>query len=182
MKKRDWTIIKTILFSYLAISKMIYWVEVIAYTDSLAGVGSAVFERFVYRDIMIILLLACIYYFEHLVILKQKKWNNLMSQIIVILFGLVMFICIYTVYFTILYFVIVGNVNFMGILSNIVPLSTGYLILAAFLFIKEQFKEKEARAYAVDIQTVDVKLEVLKALLDDGVLTEEEFDRQKGKL
>ena len=161
---------------------MWYWLEVIAVADNITGVWSAVFERLIGRDIIIILLLVCVYCFEYLVIMRQNKWKGLMSQVIVILFGLVMFICIYTIYFIFLYFSFTGEINFWGIVASLLPWSLGYFICAAFIFIKEYFKKKEAYDYALEIQTADVKLELLKALLNDGVLTQEEFDEQKVKL
>ena len=181
-EKRDWTLIKSILFAYLLISKMWYWMEIIAHVDGFTGVGSAVLERLVNRDIVIILLLVCIYSFEHLIILKQKKWNSFLSQVVVVLFGFVMYIGIFSTYSVILSFISIGEINVGNIIANLLPMSFIYIIFATIIFMKVYFKKKEAYDYAVDIQTADIKLEVLNSLLEDGVLTQEEFDNQKAKL
>ena len=58
----------------------------------------------------------------------------------------------------------------------------GYLVIAVVLNIKYYFKSKVKPEYALTAQSTDDKLAMLKILLDDGVLTQEEFDGKKEML
>jgi hypothetical protein len=57
-----------------------------------------------------------------------------------------------------------------------------FFIIMAAMTAKEHFKKKEASKYALNIQSTDIKLEMLETLLDEGALSQEEFEKQKGKL
>ena len=181
--------IKQMLVAYLAISKATYWFNVIAVAEGFGGVGSAVLERLIERDIVIILFVIFLYAFEYMFVMKQKKWSGNLAQAILIGIGYVMFIVILFTYVLVLNLILLESFNvrsFLGMFFRVefINFSISYFVIAGFIWVKEFFKEKEAYAYAYElaIQNKDIKLETLKALLDDGVLSQEEFEIQKVKL
>ena len=119
--------------------------------------------------------------------MKQKKWTGNLAQIIIIAVGYVMNIFIAFIYFLVMDWISSETFNIWSLLEsfitdNLLDLSIIYFIIAGFILAKETFKKKEAYAYALDIQSYDIKLEMLKAMLDDGDITQEAFEKQKTKL
>ena len=175
------------VFAYLAISKAMYWFNIVAEAEGLDGVGSAVLDRLINQDIVIILFVIFIYTFEYMFVIKQKKWSGTLAQGILIGIGYVMFIVILFTYILVLNLTMLESFNlrsfFQGFFGgDLLTFSISYFVIAGYIFVKESFKKKEAYAYALDIQSKDIKLEMLKALLDDGILSQEDFDIQKVKL
>ena len=187
MKKDKGFPIKELVVAYLAISKAMYWIGIIAEAEGFHGMWSAVLERLLTRDIVTILLLISIYAFEYMYVMKQKRWSGNLAQAIIIGVGYVMFAVILFAYLLVLNVVLQDNFTLRSFVvvffsSDLLAMSISYFVIAAFIYGKESLKKKEAYAYAVEIQSDDIKLETLKALLDDGVLSQEEFEIQKVKL
>ena len=66
MKKGKWVQIKLILFTYLAISKIMYWFNTVTTLTQadIDGVGMAVLDRLVSHDLLIILCVTAYHFFE----------------------------------------------------------------------------------------------------------------------
>ena len=187
MKKEKGFPVKETVVAYLAISKAMYWINIITAADGLSGVWSAILERLLERDIVIVLFIISVYTFEYIFIMKRKKWSGNLAQVILIGIGYVMFVVILFVYLLLMNWIVQESFSLRSFLTGffgggLLSLSVSYIIIAGFIFGKESLKKKEAYAYALDIQSKDIKLETLKSLLDDGVLSQEEFDIQKAKL
>ena len=179
--------IKEMLLAYLAISKVVHWFNIIAVAEGIDGVWAAVLERLIQRDIVIILFLISVYAFEYMFIMKRKKWSGNLAQIILISIGYVMSVLILFAYALMLTLILQDLFNlreFIGVFfgGDLLTFSISYFVIAGFILGKESFKKKEACAYILDIQSKDIKLEMLKALLDGGVLSQEAFEKQKAKL
>ena len=170
------------LFSYLAISKMLYWINFIfaGYED----VWRVVLQRFLTQDILIIIVVVFIYFFEHKFVLKQKKLNSTLADIITAIGGYIIFFVVALIYVMIVDSQLPTPANIWLIITSdfMINLTVVYFIIFVALTMKERFKKKEAYNYAVDIQSMDIKMEMLKTLLDDGVLSQDEFDKQEAKL
>ena len=176
--------VKAMLFSYLAISKLLYWINIVSTTYSLDGVWRAVLQRLLYRDIVLIIVIVFIHLFEEKLVMKQKKQNGIIMRIISSIAAYVAFVAILTVY-TWVYNLIFSYPFSLG--SFLLSSAMRYWTIIFFavmcaMIAKEHFKKKEAAEYALEIQSTDIKLEMLKTLLDDGDISQEEFDKQKTKL
>ena len=187
MKKENGFPIKEMLVAYLAISKAVYWFNIITMAEGFGGVWSAVLERLIDRDIVIILFVISVYTFDYMFIMKQKKWSGNLAQAILVGIGYVVFAVIVSLYALVLNLIVQEVFNLWEFLRiffgrDFLIVSISYFVIAGFILAKESFKKKEAYAYALAIQSKDIKLEMLKALFDDGVLSQEEFDIQKVKL
>ena len=181
-KTRKWLPIKEMLFTYLAISKMMYWLNIVTEASGFDGVLHAVLERLINRDIVLILVIVFLYVLEHKFIMNQK-WNNFLAQVILIIVGYVLFSVILITYVWVLHLIFTTNFSirvFMG--SYLAGWTITYFVIAIAAAVQEHFKKKAASEYAIDIKSMNIKLEMLQALLNDGVLSQEEFDMQKVRL
>lgn len=188
-KKARWLPIKEILFTYLAISKIMYWFNtIVAMNQSdLGNVGEAVLMRFLNQDLMLIISVMAFFVLNQLIELKKSKYSTVLEYVVFYAIGYVVLVGIVFVYnlimiliFSAQYFSLGEFVR--GFISFMPSFTLGYLVVAAALEIKLYFKKKVKPAYVLSVQSTGDTLAMLKALLDDGVLTQEEFDCKKEKL
>ena len=183
MKKETKKSIKEILFTYLAISKLLYWINIATAADSFESVGRAVSQRLINRDIVLILVIVFIFLFEKKVVMKQKNREGILAQIILAVGGYIMFGVILVGYLWILS--LVFSVPFSAIdflRAEMISWTVIFFIIMGALIAKEHFKKKEAYEYALDVQSKNIKLEMLETLRDEKVLSQKQFDKQKEKL
>ena len=181
-KKRDLSSLKEMVFTYLAINKIMYWIGVASETDGLEGVGQAVLQRLLNRDIVLILVIVFMYIFEYKFVMKQKRWTGIFAQIIIGIVGYVVFSVILITYQWAIHLIFSAPFDIIAFLGTMPGWTAIFFIVMVVLMAKEHFKKKSASEYALDIQSTNIKLEMLEALLDDGALSQEEFDKQKDKL
>ena len=182
-KRRNWKPIKEMLIAYLAVSKILYWINIISATDNIEGMIHSVSQRLLEQDIVLILFIVFGYLFEAKLIWKQKKWNSVFTQIVLAVGSYVVFIIILTAYLRVMawIFPIPSGFGFFW-LNNILSWSITYFIIMIAMTLKQHFKKKEAAEYVLDVQSTSIKLEMLETLLADGVLSQDAFDKQKEKL
>jgi len=136
MKKRKWSGLKEGIILYLAISKILYWmnlVEEMAQSD-FEGVWLVVIDRILTRDLPIILVVAC------LVIIDMSKGNHYLKLAI----GYVVYVGILFVYLAATQWIFQGD-PMAGILlfrGSFVGFTIQYVIISAVLSLKEHFIEK----------------------------------------
>ena len=184
MKKENWSSIKEMVFAYLAISKMLYWISIIPTVNNLQGMGRVVLERLLERDFVLITFIVGIHFFEKKFILQQDRWRGVSGQIMLAISGYGMFTIILLTFIWGVGLILSTPVNMGELLSGpyMRNMTMIYFIIFGAMTVKEHFKKKEASEYALDIQSTNIKLEMLKTLLEDGALSQEEFDKQKVKL
>ncbi|MCL2415200.1 MAG: SHOCT domain-containing protein [Defluviitaleaceae bacterium] len=197
IKKEKWKPAMEILFTYLAISKIIYWynnVTAMGQGDILGAIQGFMI-RFVYNDLVIIIGVVFFYFLYKLLVFKKSRERTVLKSIIEgIIFYAVGFVVIAVV--SIVYSVMLAGIE--GVLSefnwsefnwnglwvsagNAVP---AYIVVCVVLVIKEYSKKKgkEIAECETDAQINDKKISMLESLLKDGVLTQEEFDDKKEKV
>ena len=187
MKNKSWiSPIKEILFMYLAASKIIYWMDVAVTADGLDNVWRTVLERLLYRDIGLILILVFMYMFEKVIILKQGKFRlrGVWPHVILAVCGYVVFVAIVTGYSWLFHLIYSEPFSlraflFSGFMFNGTII---FFVVTTALTVKDYFKQKSATEYALDIQSTDIKLEMLGTLLDDGVLSRDDYEEQRSKV
>ena len=179
-KKSKKSEIWAMLFAYLAVSKIFYWfnfIIVVASEGDLRTVGNALLTRLYTQDMLIILgilLVTCIEKFMLSKMSKRKKiWRQITEHIAIYLLmqGLVF------VYFWVMALILGLPLNWNWgealIFGSII-----YLIVVVVFEIKNFLKKKELTECA-PVLSADEKLAMLKALRDNGVFTQEEYDRKK---
>lgn len=183
VKKEKWLPIKEILFSYLAISKTVYWVDTISAMDQsdFGDMFSTVLVRLLNRDILLIMIVI-FFYFLNKFIEKKFQTGNVFKYTMYYIVGYVAMIGIFYIYTWILSWFFPLEFPSLGeTVSNSIG---GYAVIVVVLNIKYYFKEKEKDVFkdTPPVGTTDDNLAMLKALLEDGVLTQEEFDHKKVKV
>jgi len=174
MKKEKWSLIKEMLFTYLALSKIMSWTNTIN-TVNQSGLGSvreAVVARLLNQDLVLIATVIFFFFLDNRIQMKKSKYSNILKDIVIYVIGFVGLVGIILLY------------NWM--LSSPIPIASwgifirnlapSYLVIIVVFEIKSHLKEK---AKSLSFKNTDEKLSMLKALLNDGVLTQEEFDQKK---
>ena len=170
------------LFSYLVISKVLYYSDIITTAlneGGLSAMGETILSRFLARDILIILIILLTFNTEKFVTLTLSKYNKTVNPMIVHSIDYVLYMGVLAIYFwTMLFFGIFQNMNWLVffIYSSII-----YLAIVIAIEGKKYLKKKEMTAYTHVLNT-DEKLVMLKTLLDNSVLTQEEYERKKDEL
>lgn len=192
VKKGKWAAVKEILFTYLALSKIMYWMETVTVMNpvNLADAAQGVMMRFLGRDLMLIIGVTAFFFLDKVIALKKSKYSSILEHVIFYAVGYVVLMSITFVYMLGLNLVFLAQEfslgvfarEFTGFLPSSVPI---YIVVVIALNVKLYFKAKGKQTLAqaaLPNQSTEDKLTMLKALLDDGVLTQEEFDSKKEKL
>jgi len=180
MKK--WSPVKEILFSYLAISKILYWFNTATYMSQqdLGNVGVAILQRLLFQDFAIIMGVVIFFVLDRLIVFKKAKNSKILQQVIYYAIGYVAlagFVFIYSQILTLFFSVTVHSwVEF------IIYGTIGYLVVTVVLNLKHYFKEKLKPEYIPQLDSADKKTSMLKRLYEDGVLTQEEYENSKRRL
>ena len=185
MKKRNWLPFKQILFTYLAINKIIYWVGLLG--SDIDGLGRIVVDRLLNQDIVLIIIIVGLYFFEKKFVQMHDKLNRIYVDIVVAVVGYVMLSVTIILYSWVINLIFSAPFNLRTFLTSALVQNWTiiYIIVAVAMTIKEHIKRKTApddAFEALNIQCTNAKLEVLKTLLDTGVLSREEYDKQEAKL
>jgi len=167
--------IKEMFITYLAVSKVIYWIDTIMNPGyGWQDMANAFFMRMLERDFALIMVVILFYFIESYVMEKVRGSNIAKTLIIhsicyVSLIGLTyLYLWILSFFFTIEFPQLVEMMGFTLF---------GYVAAAVFLEIKERFKKNEIKSYMSND-----KLGMLEALRDEGILTQEEFEEKVNRL
>ena len=166
MKK--WSFAKEMLFTYLAINKILYWYGYVASLsqNNLSNVGQAILQRILSQDLIIIISLVFFYYFDKFLATKKSKLSDFRENVISYTVGYVVLMSFMILYTILIHLIMQEPIDYWGIL--ILYGTGGYITVAVVLYLKNYFKKKTA--------TPDEKLVMLTTLRDSGILTEEEFE------
>ena len=200
MKLKKWSPVKEILFIYLAINKIMYWFNLIIGMEeiSFAGGGVVILQRFITQDVAIIACIILMYYLDWRIKEKRTKYNIVVEHVILYSIGCLAFLGL--IFASNAFHLMVfhaGNYTwseYLGLfVENLMPFIIGYLTVSVGLEIKLYFKkagkktpEESLLAESLEelpkTQNIEEKLNMLKVLLKDGILNQEEFEDKKKKL
>ena len=167
------------LFSYLAISKIIYYFDITVsafFQGGLWAMGEAVLNRLITQDLLIILIILLTFNTEEFVSSKISKFSKTVNQVIVHVIDYVLYIGVLFAYFLLMNFF--GFFNNVSLRDNLIAFSVLYLVIVVIVEIKKYLKKKEMTKYTPTLSEYE-KLVMLKTLRDNGVLTQEEYDCKK---
>jgi len=180
--KSKWSPLKEILFTYLAISKVMYWFNTITYMNQqdFGNIWEAVLMRLLNHDLIIIIGVVIFYFLDKLVVFKKTKKNKILEHIIYYAIGYVIIVGITFIYIQITMLIFEFTVYSWS--GYIIYGTIGYIAVVVVLNIKHYSKEKLKPKYNQTLESEDDKLSVLKLLCEDGTLTQEEFENCKDRL
>jgi hypothetical protein len=189
MIKRKLFPIKEMLFTFLAINKILYWVETITEInpDGLGDVVEVVLMRLLNRDLILILGVVGFFLLDRLVESKKSKHSNILENVIFYAIGYVGLMVIVFIYNVVINLIFEAQDFSLGEFAraflDFLPSGTlGYLAVVVVMEIKQGFKSKEKKLSAPAAPNTDDKLAMLKVLLDHNILTQNEFDQKSAKL
>ena len=169
------TIFKEFLFAYLAVTKVMYWINTFAGLDGFGEFGAAFLDRMIGQDIVVIIILIAMYIMDER-FFRGKSDRDVVANIKLFSMGLIVFLGVVTSYTLIIGLFIEVNVNSWP--QFILEFSMGFAVIYAFVFLKDMVKKKQAEKYALDTSTDEAKIAMLKSLCEVGVLTQEECDEK----
>jgi len=173
--KKSWSPIKEMLFTYLAIIKILSWISTINTIDqsSVESVGEAIIARLLYQDIVLIVSVVFFYFLDKRTQLKKSRYSKVLEYIVFYVIGLVVLVGFVLVYNRVVF----GPIQVDSWIGYIGGYVLGYAAIVAVLNIKEYFKTKAKLEYDPVVQNTD-KFTMLKILYDGGILTKEEYEQK----
>ena len=149
MTKGKWSPIKEILFTYLAINKIMYWFYTVTAInqDGLRNVGQVVLMRLLNQDLLIILSVTGFYFFNKLLALKKSKYSSILEYVIFYVIGYVVlmgFVFIYSLTMGLIFAPqnFAWTVFVSDFISFLPTITLSYLVVAVALEIKLFFKQR----------------------------------------
>lgn len=146
-KKKSAFTFKELLFAYLAISKLMYWVNNISSigNEGFPAIANMVINRLLGQDIMVIWILIAMFLLEHYIRTHPAVKGGILTTILVYGIGYLIYVTSIILYTLFMIFVTDTVINdwFM----YIVNFSVFYIIACVFLHIKDRLKKKEAEMY-----------------------------------
>ena len=179
VKQAKWPVLKKMLFAYLAISKILYWINNVMRVaqNDFESVGRFVITRLLTLDIFIIACVVLAYFID-------KHVKNTIIQIVIAYAAFLGLIFIQGL--VIIHFFSAGEAVFQIIfgLEFFVNFTITFFVVGIVMTIKDHMKKVENDTYKPNPSLFSAADEIakLKILLDDEVITQEEFDFKKKEL
>jgi hypothetical protein len=191
MKKEKLFPIKEMLFTFLAINKILYWVDTITAInpDGIGDVIGVVLTRLLNQDLILIIGVVGFFFMDKRIESKKSKHSNIVETVIFYAIGYVGMMVIVLVHSVAINLIFAAQGFSLGEFAraflDFLPSGTlAYLAVVVVMEIKQSFKAKDKKkaANAIPVHSTDDKLAMLQVLLDNDVLTQEEFDSKSVKL
>ena len=174
-KKPMSKIVIEILLTYLAVSKVIYWVDVVLH----AGLGSwqsmlsNVLNRGLERDFPIIIVVILFFCIEEYI---MKKARGGKAYKIVLTHAICFITLIGMTYLYMFILSLFFEITFPSLLMLVPNMLVGYGVAAVVLELKDRFKKKQISEHLND------NLILCDKLREEGILTEEEYLAKKAMI
>ena len=176
-KKKSIFSLKELIVAYLAISKLMYWMNVIenlaGEQDGVTGVLWAFLQRFLVQDLLTIWILVAMFLIEHYISNHPAITKGWARHILVYGIGYVIYVLSIVGYMNLLALVIYVNISSWA--EFILGFSVFYIAACFFLSAKEHVKKKEAVEILQNDADAEKSKAMLSALLTRGILTQAEY-------
>ena len=155
MKKGKWSPVKEILFTYLAVNKIMYWFNTVAAMDQadFGNVSQAVIMRLINQDLLLIIGVVAFYILNKQIELQKSKYSGVLEYIIFYAAGYVILMGIVFAYNLAMNLIFLPESFHFGgfvreFISFLPSVTIGYIVVAFALEVKMYFKAKEKKASA----------------------------------
>lgn len=135
--------------------------------------GETLLTRLLTQDVLIILIVLLTFNTEQFVAAKISRYNKTVNQVVVHIIDYVLYMGVLLIYFWVMmFFDLTPDLSWTGI---IITSSGIYIVIVMAIETKKYLKKKEMTGHTHVLNT-DEKLAMLKTLLDNNVLTQDEYD------
>jgi len=181
-KKKPAFTFKELLFAYLAISKLMYWMNNIAAIqhEGLQGIGLMILNRLLIQDIMTIWILVAMALLTNYIDTHPAVTRGFVKSILLYSIGYVVYVGSIVIYTLVLNQILASQVG--SWVEHILGFSIFYVIACVVLSIKDRLKKKEAEMYIPAEKINEDSLALLSTLYKRGVLTQEEYLGKKSEV
>ena len=170
---------KELLFAYLAVSKLMYWMDKINAIpeDGLGAILNLIIARLLEQDIMTIWVLVSMFLLDHYIETHPSIAKGWFRNFIFYNIGYAIYVVSIVGYLLLigLYFGPQFD-GWRGLLEILFFYSIFYVIACVILNLKDRLKKKEAEKYILEEKEKDDTIALLSVLYERGVLTQEEFE------
>ena len=175
--RKSWSPIKEMLFTYLALTKILYWFNTVNTIDQngLGNMREVILRRLLNQDIFLILVVVFFYFLDERLQLKKSKYSEILEQVVFYAIGFIALLGILLAY----NWIVFGFLEVDSWWIFIRNTAFAYLLTVAILNIKYYFKTKTKIEMTLFSKSDDDKRLMLRTLFDEGLLTQEEFDNKK---
>ena len=162
-----------LFFTYLLVSKAMYWIDNFASLENWRAFGGFFVNRMLNQDIMVILVILAMFVLEKYLYPESGEDNEYLYNLKLIGIGWFVFMGL-----------IVGYQLLMGLIFEVdinnwraflTELTMIYIIIAFVVYVKEQMKKKEVETYMPCINDPATQRSMLYSLHEAGVLNEAEL-------
>jgi len=179
-KKSKWLPIKEILIVYLAVSKVLYWVETVSGVgqSDFGEMSRALLMRLLERDLLLIAVVILFYFLDGLTE-RKLRGGRIWKHVVFYVAGFVGLIGLFYLYIWIISWFFPMELPVIAVVVS--EMIGGYLVVIIAINLKYHFKEREKKTSKEQLlaETFEDKLGMLEALLRDGVLSQEEFEQKR---
>ena len=184
-KKKPPFTFKELLFSYLAITKLMYWIGNLAGIDEFGGAVNLVIDRLIVQDIMVIWILIAMFLLDHYVETRPSLTSSIIKRLLTYGLGYIIYIGSIVGYILLLAVLPITDMqglsqalDFMG--EVLIFYSVFFVIACVFLSLKDRMKKSDAEKYIAESE--DNTLSLLATLHSRGVLTQSEYESKKAEI
>ena len=179
-KKSKWLPIKEILIVYLAVSKVLYWVETVGGIGQgdFGDMSRALFMRLLERDLLLVAVVILFYFLDGLTE-RKLRGGRIWKHVVFYVVGFVGLVGLFYFYMWIIsWFFVLEFPNIVVAVGDVIP---GYLVAIIAINVKQYFKEREKKSTKeqLRVETFEDKFGMLEVLLRDGILSQEEFEQKR---
>ena len=182
-KQGKWATLFDMLFMFLAISKIMYWFNTIfaAAQSGFGSIAEVIVVRLLNQDIMIITGVLIFFGLEKIIDMQKIKLNKTIYNVLFYVIGYILLMATNILYIWIIRFITAEPFRWQEIITFLQYSLIWYLLIIVILNVKQYLKEKEKKMAENTPVTYsnDEKISMLEALLTDGILSQEEYDRKK---
>jgi len=170
---------RELLFTYLAVTKVIYWTNTFGAIGGIGEFGAVFLNRMISQDIMVIVILVAMHFLEKHIFSTAAE-NDFKANAKLYIIGFAMYNALMAAYYLILSLVLDLDAQIGDWLRLMLEMAILYVIISVFLHMKGKLKKKQNEMYVPDADSYKGKIAMLTSLRDTGVLTQAEFDNKAG--
>ena len=144
MKKKKKLPVFEILFTYLAVTKVLYWVGVFAGLSSFGDIAENVLTRLLNQDAVVVIMIFVFFYLDRAIYLKSEKFKGILAHAAFYAIGYGIFIGVAMAHASMMLWLSFWNVDSLPVffVNLVVNYTIGFVAIMVVMNIKILMKKK----------------------------------------